>query len=1049
MKSTYVWEDISAEQTNKEEGHTLAFPYSRAEDALLRIPPPSRFGLNGTWKFLFIQGSDVPTGVASPAYDDSSWGTIRVPGVWQLQGFGKPCYYANSYPQAIGTRRNHIPQISRGLQEIGIYRRRFTLPASFTGKEIYLYFGAAKSAIEVFLNGARVGYSKGSMTPHEFRITPYLEKGENLLAVTVWRYSDGTYLEDQDMWFMSGLYRDVFIYAESSARIRDFYMRSVFEDGMSRASVYLNVFLQNLRSPVSIVVEATIPEIGLIIGKTSKILSRDSEISFCTSILSPELWSHESPRLYSVLLTLKTPEETCFKSFRFGFRKIEIKGNVLLLNEKPLKIYGVNRHDYDPESGWAVPDGRYREDISLLKRFNINALRTSHYPNDPRLYDLCDEYGILVMDETDLESHGARRILPASDPVWLPSCVDRIRRMVLRDRNHSCIFCWSLGNESGTGKTFEMMRREAEALDDTRLFHYEGEHNPASSDFISRMYPNEKVFAALCERRAIGKGKGILNMLVNDDKKVDSALYPTMPVILCEYAHAMENSLGNLDWYVRGFDENPHMCGGFIWDFVDQSICVRKKDGVHFLHGEDFPEIYDWKNGLKSRFTTGGNRYFCANGIVASDRTPHPAALEVQHVYQPLRIQRDPSRPDGFVLRNKRLFMTLADLYGTYTIHADGEVLAGGTLSPTLLSSAIPGTDTLFTVPLPDLEAEERLVAVDFAFARIEATKWAAKGYVQAKEQIVLKERTRIAPKRETPDSKPRITQGEHKITISYPDFTVGFADGLLNSVVSGGRERLASPIRPAFYRALTDNDRELSNFVPFFLRFTSGSKWKRSEKKTRAASVILRIAGPVPEITVRWKNSLCKVAETVYSVYPDRHIEVYHRVISRRLEPVRVGITFSIPDSDRVAEWIGRGPEENYPDRKTGSPIGLYRQKIRDMSHLYMRPQENGTRCDVSSFRLSGADGGISVLDSSCEGILFSVQDYTTEALDEEEHIFTLPHIDETVIHIDGAMCGVGGDAPGRTALHQEYRLHPMREYLCHLDIQVHEPGEEFTEKG
>jgi beta-galactosidase len=578
MRKVYDWENLAVIGRGREAGHALAALYTSEAAALARLPPPFHISLNGNWKFNWTMGPEGPAGACAANYDDAAWGEIKVPGVWQLQGYGQPFYYALSYPQAIGTSAKKIPHISRALQETGTYRRSFTLPKNFAGREIFLHIGAAKAALELYVNGRCVGYSQGSMMPHEFNVTDFLTPGENSLAIQVWRYSDGTYLEDQDMWFFSGIYRDVYLYAEPQTRIHDFYVRTEFDAELRNARVCLSLWLAGRHALGEAVVSACIPELKLTLGEARLAVNGETEIEFSAWAEAPKKWSHEEPNLYTMLLKLETGGEVFFKSFRFGFKKVEIQGNVLLLNGKRLVIRGVNRHDFDGETGWTLSAEQYRRDISIMKRLNINALRTSHYPNDPRLYELCDEYGILVMDEADLESHGARRKLPASDSRWTAACLDRVQRMILRDRNHACVFFWSLGNEAGSGENFALMRRAAEVLDRTRPFHYEGEHRKASSDVISRMYPDEQTFARLCRKEALAPGKGPLAALIarlSDNKPVPAPLYATMPVLLCEYAHAMGNSLGNFSEYTEAFERHPHLSGGFIWDFVDQAIVRR------------------------------------------------------------------------------------------------------------------------------------------------------------------------------------------------------------------------------------------------------------------------------------------------------------------------------------------------------------------------------------------------------------------------------------------------------------------------------------------
>ncbi|MEG1427724.1 MAG: glycoside hydrolase family 2 TIM barrel-domain containing protein, partial [Oscillospiraceae bacterium] len=557
----------------------------------------------------------------------------------------------------IGTDQKKIPEISHGLQEVGIYRKCFTVPRNFAEREIFLHFGALKSAAEISVNGHYVGYTLGSMTPHEFNVTKYLVEGENIVVATVYRYSVGTYFEDQDMWFLSGIYRDVFLYAESPLAVRDIFacadLDQAYENGSLTVTLKLNNFRGISNASISVFLFETQQNIG------DRTLSGDEdEVVFSAEIPTPAKWSPEFPSLYTVVIALTIDGVTEYKSVKVGFKKIEIHGNVLRLNGKRLLLRGVNRHDYHPETGWAVPYETYLQDLTFMKQWNINAIRTSHYPNDPRLYELCDKMGILVMDECDMETHGVRtKNIPGNDPRWTPHVLDRMSRMILRDRNHPCVFMWSLGNEAGSGSNFFKMKTLANTLDPTRPVHYEGYIHQDATDVISRMYPKKDNIEAMAEKRIPYNGiSAMMNKLITNSAEFPLELYETMPVIFCEYAHAMENSLGNFKEHMDIMEAHDHMAGAFIWDFVDQAILRKTKDGSEWLYGDDFAEIYNKENGLKSKSGVGSNSYFCANGIIGADRIPHPAAAEVKKVYQTIKVREKNLSEGQFVLRNLQMF---------------------------------------------------------------------------------------------------------------------------------------------------------------------------------------------------------------------------------------------------------------------------------------------------------------------------------------------------------------------------------------------------------
>ncbi|MCC8022470.1 MAG: hypothetical protein LIO46_01605, partial [Clostridiales bacterium] len=432
-------------QINKEKGHVLALPYDSEEEALARGANPYRQSLNGQWKFHWRMGlAGEPEGCTLPDYDDSGWGEMKVPAVWQMEeGYSYPYYYASTFTKAISRSKEKIPSIDHDMQEIGIYRRSFLLDSKWSGMEVFLHFGAAKSALELYVNGIFVGYSQGSMTPHEFKVTPYLQPGENQVTAKVYRYSDGTYLENQDMWNLCGIYRDTYLYAEKKACIRDFFFRCDLDEAYTDAQAMLDVCVNNYGDESrQVSVQAYLAQRRLQIGQENLVLvPGENTVRMQALVEKPDLWSAEHPNLYDLVVVLKDGEDILsVKTARVGFKKVEIQGEQILFNGKPLMLYGVNRHDFDPDSGWAVPRERFCQDLNIMKRHNINAIRTSHYPDDPFFYELCNEYGFYVMDECDLESHGVRRKgVPGSDPRWTGAVVDRMERMVLRDRNHPCV----------------------------------------------------------------------------------------------------------------------------------------------------------------------------------------------------------------------------------------------------------------------------------------------------------------------------------------------------------------------------------------------------------------------------------------------------------------------------------------------------------------------------------------------------------------------------------------------------------------------------------
>ncbi len=641
MEKQY-WENPSVFKINKEDGHAIAMPYDDVESALSGEESKYKQSLNGKWKFYWQCGlRNQPTGFERMGFNDSAWDEINVPSVWQTEGYSVPYYYASTFPRAISRNKLRIPHINHRMQEIGIYRRKFALDKSFAGREIFLHFGAAKAAIEVYVNGNFVGYGQGSMTPHEFNVTKYLRYDEeNVVAAKVYRYSDGTYLEDQDMWWLCGIYREVYLFAESPVSIRDFYFRTKFDNFYNNATALLDIEIKNywaFNGNASIEAKLISPNGSEIVLGSSKISleANSADIRFVADIEEPEKWSAEMPNLYKLVMILKLDEKTvAVKTYDVGFKQVEIKGEKIYFNGMPLMVRGVNRHDFDADHGWAVPKERYTQDLDIMKQNNINAIRTSHYPDDPYFYDMCNKYGFYVMDECEVETHGVRRKgVPGSNPVWTAAVVDRMQRMVLRDRNNPCIFMWSLGNEAGDGDNFAKMKEAALKLDDTRQFHYEGDFDLTKSDVISRMYPTEDIMEKLGKKEpiTISLYDNIANQLAADSKPIKAEMYEGKPILLCEYAHSMENSLGNFQEYMDDFERYDNMCGGFIWDFVDQTIHRVNENGQdEWLYGDDFAK-QEPRNIINIPNTTamaGSNTYFCANGLIGADKIGRASCRE-------------------------------------------------------------------------------------------------------------------------------------------------------------------------------------------------------------------------------------------------------------------------------------------------------------------------------------------------------------------------------------------------------------------------------------
>lgn len=1026
------WEDPNITGINKEDGHVLAMPYDTLEGARESGYSPYKLSLNGTWKFKWVKGVSNRIGnFYESGYDDGPWDSIEVPGLWQLKGYGKPYYLAFRYPPGISTKKREIPKIDHGWNEIGFYRRNFKVPYTWDGREIFIHFGAVKSAFYLYINGKMAGFSKGSNNPSEFNITGYLIRGENTLAVEVYRYSDGTYLEDQDMWFFSGIYREVYLYAEPKVYIRDFFARCSMDKNYIDAVLLLDIDIKNCTdSDCSIKVGYTLTDgdgdVHQLLAEENITVEKcgDKNISLNSNIKSPKKWTAETPSLYTLILIIEDDKGNIIetKSARFGFRVVEIRDEQILINGKPIMIKGVNRHDFDPDTGWAVPRERYYQDLAIMKRSNINAIRTSHYPDDPLLYELCDRIGFYVLDEADMETHGVRRKdVPGNNPLWTKSVVDRMERMVLRDRNHPCIFMWSLGNEAGYGANFSRMKEAALKIDHTRPIHYEGDFDMSVSDVLSRMYPKVEMLDRLGNHQEIKISliDRILNHYSEDNKPLKPGQYMGKPVLICEYAHSMENSLGNFQEYMDRFEKYKNMAGGFIWDFVDQSIHKSEGGVDKWLYGGDFGE-------------EDTHRYFCANGIVSADRNPHPSIYEVKKVYQPVRVY--PYDLDRGIIRveNKYVFKSLDEFEGSYEVLEDGIKISGGTIEDL---NVRPGEIREYKIDygIPNINRSlEYYLLVSFRIK--EDAPWAQKGYEVAWDQFKLP----FSDEKRTAEAAGRFGKIEAeddgtRINIKGDNFSAFFSrtTGGIESLDYGYGELVVSPLVPNYWRALTDNDTGYANFEPKWEWLLVNRSWEKATLNRKVEKVDVKCGENFAAITVfqKVRNTKGRVV-TVYRVYGDGSIYAEHTITPVK-DMYRIGMTLALPHNFHFVRWYGRGPQETYSDRKSGAKVGIYSKKVDDMVHNYMRPQENGNRTDVRWAEITDINGkGIRVEGGSGQLLNISTWPYSMQDLEKANHIYELPERNFNTLNIDYMQKGVGGDFPGVAMVHDRYLIKKGRTY-------------------
>lgn len=1071
FQSTADWENEQVFQRNRQPAHATFIPYPSEELALQCDPEASPYclSLNGLWKFHWSRCPQKrPAEFFQPDYNVASWDSIQVPSNWQMKGYGVPIYSSSQYPFKVDPPRvtgepdkDWTAYVNRN--PVGSYRRTFHLPKTWSHRRVFLHFAGVKSAFYVWVNGKQAGCSQGSMTPAEFDITPYLCTGKNVLAVEVYRWSDGSYLEDQDMWRLSGIYRDVFLYSTAQVRIADFGVRTQLDTEYRNAEVLIKPGLERYETQAiqGWTVQAQLYDPA---GKPiwSQPLSQNAQDilnpDFSSDIVNertpqrgpaefewlrgpvenPKKWTAETPWLYTLVLTLNDPRRQVVEavSCRVGFRDVRVHNGQLLINGRPVRLYGVNRHEHDPDHGRAVPLERMIQDITLMKQFNINAVRTSHYPNDPRWYDLCDQYGIYVMDEANIETHGIRGAL-ANDPAWQAAFLDRGIRMVQRDKNHPSVIIWSLGNESGYGPNFAAMSAWIRDFDPTRPIHYEGAQasaedrndprDPKTVDFISRMYPRvEALYDSPRDRR----WPKILQ--IAQDARDDR------PVLMCEYAHAMGNAVGNLKEYWDEIYSNRRMAGGFIWDWVDQGFRKHTADGREYIaYGGDFGD----------RPNSGD---FCLNGLIFADRTLTPKIWEVKKIYQPIRIEPVSGRMDRIRLTNLYGFTNLNELDPRWTVTRDGIRIQSGRLEPVDLP---PGGQTEITIPLGSVEMEqpgEYWLRLSFHLPR--ETIWAPAGHEVAWQQMLLKTQNAAEMEIETKTvSDVTLNEVGDKVRIEGSDFAAVFSrsEGTLISLVYKGREILAQgdegPAGPVLqaWRAVTSNDKAFGQGRAKDWRQAGLDKLTRSVKDFH----ISRPAAGRIQIDILAVSTTPSEAgfnlRTTWTIRGDGSVDAASRFQPfGQLPPLpRIGVVMRIAGSYNSVRWYGRGPQENYIDRRDAADVGLWSASVDEQYVPYPRPQETGTRTDVRWLSLTDASG-IGLLVTADRPMAFSALYYTAAELDRADHTVELNRCEDVILSLDARHSGLGNGSCGPGVL-PCYEVPPEPVEL-HFSLRPCPPGSE-----
>jgi len=1017
MQEKLDWENAEMIGQNKEPAHNTLIPYQDVESALKGIPDASLYykSLNGKWKFNWVRRpQDRPKDFFKIEYDAIEWDEIPVPSNWQMHGYGIPIYLNIRYPRSVS--KKNIPKISHEYNPVGSYRTEFIIPDNWDNREVFIHFDGVKSAFYLWINGKKVGYSQGSMTPAEFNITKYLQKGNNILAVEVYRWSDGSYLEDQDMWRLSGIYRDVYLFSVPKVHIRDFFAYSTFDENYENALMKIRIKVRNYNSysvdnfkiKISLLDDQQkynksnflIAEKVSIDGNIEKTIELQSQIG------NPKKWSAEIPNLYDLILEIINDKNDLIEVERckFGFRKVEIKKDGgFYFNGQSIKFKGVNRHEHDPDHGRAIPFSRMVQDIKLLKQNNINAVRTSHYPDHPKWYELCDQYGLYIIDECNLETHELRDIVPASDPQWTAACVDRMVSMVERDKNHPCIIMWSLGNEAGMGDNFKKMKRAALKIDSSRPIHYEQDFDNEVSDVISYMYYPSYFLERMVRNREYGR-YGQLKKLEEGIEK---------PYMLCEYVHAMGNSLGNFKEYWDVFEKYSNVLGGFIWDFIDQGLRKTSEDGKEYWgYGGDFGDSRNDSN-------------FCINGIVLPDRTPNPALYEVKKLYQNIKVIPVDLLNGKVKILNKYNFKSLDFANGRWELTANGIIIQEGKMKRFNIKPKNT-KDVIIPFKQPELSPNTEY-HLKIVFLLGEDMLWAKKGHILAWDQFKIPYNIPIEPEIEISELKNiELEESENNLMIKgeYFKVIIGKKSGVIESYAFNNKELITNALIPNFWRAPTDNDRM------GFRREQDQNldkTWREASKNRVTSKVEFEQIKPqVIRINVEFDVINSKEPlKTAYIIYGNGVIIIRNEFTPTR-GIIRFGMQTSIPKEFNKMTWNGRGPHETMFDRKTGAAIGIYSDSVKNLIHPYVRPQENGNRTDVRWVTMTNKEGnGLLISDVGGTNLNVSAWPYSMEDLESAKHNHQLPRREFITFNIDYKQRGVGS-----FWLHRKYILEGNKKY-------------------
>jgi beta-galactosidase len=1036
------WENQYVNEINREPARASFMPVLSA-NAL--NSNENQLSLNGIWRFNWVPEPSLrPMNFYKTDFDEMSFQNLQVPSTLEFKGYGTPIYVSAGYPFRIDPPRvTSEPDSSfttfAERNPVASYRKWVDLPASWNDRQVFIRFEGVSSAFYLWVNGERVGYSEGSMEPAEFNITSYLNAGSNLIAVEVYKYCDGSYLEDQDMWRLSGIYRDVYLYSTAQARIRDIGVRTMPDPRFENFAIVINpeLAVSDNSDLAGWKLEASLYDAnGLPV--LDKPMTQDAEAvlnkAYKSSILNqrtpqrgmpafdwmfttlrPQKWSAETPYLYQLVLQLKDPSGVVVETIRtkVGFRAVQVNNGQVLVNGKPIRLRGVNRHEFDPDFGRTLSVERMVQDIKLMKQANINAVRCSHYPNDTRWYDLCDQYGLYVIDEANIEEHGLRGQL-ASNPEWAASFMDRAVRMAVRDRNHPSVIFWSLGNEAGYGPNFAAIASWLKTYDPTRLIHYEGaqgkgkefrigtttpvDNDPSTVDVISRFYPKTmdeylnppKAGDAVSERAENARWERLLEIARSDND--------TRPVMTSEYAHCMGNALGNLREYWEEMYSNPRMLGGFIWDWVDQGIRRKAINGKsYFAYGGDFED----------KPNSGA---FCLNGVVFPDRSFSAKYWQVKKIYQPFKIRLVDVNPEFMQvqLTNRNHFIDLSTYECRWEMVAQGVTQESGFVA---LPSVLPGDSACINIPVKKINME---CSVRISLHLKQQEVWADKGFEVGFESFLLKAPSvKVVEVNHTKDAALQVSDKDSTLLVTGAGFSMNFVKDatVMYSWKVKDRELLVhGPVMQA-YRAYTDNDKGFGNWL--------AKDWKAAglDKLTPTFRSFMQLSQTKNSLTfevlVDYSGKLLHRA--LYTVYGDGTLEIKNSFEPTTELPVlpRLGISLQLASDLENLQWYGNGPWENYADRMDCTPVGLWKSTVTQQYVPYPRPQECGNKEGVRWLSLTDVKGkGLKI--NSEANMSFSALHYSVADLDKANYTWELKPRKAVVLSLDAFQLGLGNSSCG-----------------------------------